>query len=160
MAQSWTITHMHWPDIAANDTRWESRLLRFMSPPEQRPDSRRRFYFSLFYTVTHVFALLNVVHYWAVLVPNGHKHWPHKGIGGGIGGGGGGSSDGSGFVVFESTGHKNPFDEITSQGWFPIFSLFNLYVFPAIATVVEATSLNSMRRPEVNVRFPQAFDPD
>ncbi|KAK7748702.1 hypothetical protein SLS53_000724 [Cytospora paraplurivora] len=122
-----------------------------MSPPEQRPDSRRRFYFSLFYTVTHVFALLNVVHYWAILVPNGHKHWPHKGLGGGIGGGGGGSSDGSGFVVFEAIGHKNPFKEITSQGWFPVFSLFNLYIFPAIATLVEATSLNSMRRPEVRI---------
>ncbi|KUI54497.1 hypothetical protein VP1G_01907 [Cytospora mali] len=111
MVFSWTLTHMHWPDIDANDTRWKSRLLRFMSPPEQRPGSRRRFYFSLFYSVTHAFSLLNVVNYWAVL-------------------------------------------GITFEGWFPAFCLFNLYVFPAVITLIETTVLNSVRRPEVGVGSP------
>lgn len=138
---------MHWPDIDPNDTRWESRLLRFISPPEQRPDSRRRFYFSLFYTITHVFTLMNVVIHWAVTVPSGHDQWPSKG-----GGGGGG---GSGFsMVFEDIGDKTSLKSIGSQGWFPPFCLFNLYVFPAIITLIEATVLNSMRQPEVGEAFP------
>ncbi|ROV98053.1 hypothetical protein VMCG_07050 [Cytospora schulzeri] len=140
---SWTITHKHWPDIDADDTRWTSRLLRLMSPPEQRRDSRRPFYFSLFYTVTHVFALMNVSHYWTVLVPNGHDHWPSKG-----GNGGGSGGGGSGFFVIFDDCDKNPLKDVVPRGWFPIFCLFNLYVFPAIITLLETTVLNSIRRPE------------
>lgn len=140
MVFCWTITHMHWPDIDAYDTRWKSRVLRFMSPPEQRPDSRRHFYFSLFYTVTHVFALMNVTHYWTVLVPNGHDHWPSKG-------GDSGGEDSGFFVVFDDC-DKNPLKGVMPSGWFPIFCLFNLYVFPAIITLLETTVLNSIRRPE------------
>lgn len=47
-----------------------------MSPPIQTIHSRKRFYFSLFYTIVHVFAVLNVILYWAVLVPKGHGHFP------------------------------------------------------------------------------------
>ncbi|CAN8102680.1 unnamed protein product [Discula destructiva] len=147
MVFSWTITHMHWPDIDPNDTRWESKLLRFMSPPEQTADSRRRFYFSLFYTVTQVFALLNVVVYWTFQVPNGHSHWPGNGGNGGDGGSGGdrGGDDGF-FVILDSD--RPPFKDILSEGWFPAFSLFNQFVTPFIAAVIEALFLNSMRRPK------------
>lgn len=151
VVQSWTITHMHWPDIDADDTRWESRVLRFMSPPEQLPGSRRRLYFSLFYTITHVFALMNVVIYWAVLVPSGHDHWPSKG-----------SDDVSSgfFVIIQDMEKKNPLKGIMDQGWFPAFCLLNLYVFPAIITLIETTSLNSMRRPEVCVSVPSIRRPN
>lgn len=142
---------MHWPDIDPNDDRWESRLLRFMSPPEQTADSRKRFYFSLFYTVTHVFALMNVFLYWTIQVPNGHAHWPS--------GDGDDSGDGADFfrqarfVVMEGDedGHSAypPFKDIFQDGWFPAFSIFNLFVFPAILTIIESVFLNSMRRQEV-----------
>ncbi|KAJ4385546.1 hypothetical protein N0V93_009975 [Gnomoniopsis smithogilvyi] len=138
---SWTITHMHWPDIDPGDGRWESKLLRFMSPPEQTADSRKRFYFSLFYTVTHVFALLNVFIYWTLQVPSGHAHWP--------GNGGDGGGDAGFFVIVDDGDSKlPPFKDIFGGGWFPAFSIFNTHVFPAIATVIESLFLNSMRRQE------------
>lgn len=135
---------MHWPDIDPNDGRWESKLLRFMSPPEQTADSRKRFYFSLFYAVTHVFALLNVIIYWTLQVPNGHAHWP------GDGGDGGGDDEGF-FVIVDGESGYPPFKDIFAEGWFPAFSIFNTYVTPSIATVVESLFLNSMRRPEVGL---------
>ncbi|KAI3395598.1 hypothetical protein diail_1036, partial [Diaporthe ilicicola] len=143
---SWTITHMHWPDIDENDTRWESRLLRLMSPPEQTADDRRRTYFSLFHAVTHVFALMNVIVYWTIQVPNGRAHLPSSGDGSGDGGGDDNDSDG--FFIYGDGDSNNPFKDISSQGWFPIFCLFNLFVFPAIEVVIESVILNSMRRPE------------
>ncbi|KAK7729125.1 hypothetical protein SLS63_006253 [Diaporthe eres] len=143
---SWTITHMHWPDIDENDTRWESRLLRFMSPPEQTADGRGRIYFSLFHVVTQVFALLNVIVYWTIQVPNGRSHLPAPGEGGGDGGGGDGVGDA--FIVYGDGASKNPFKQAWPQGWFPVYCLLNLYVFPALEVVVESVVLNSMRRPE------------
>ncbi|KAG8161265.1 hypothetical protein KVR01_009529 [Diaporthe batatas] len=140
---SWTITHMHWPDIDANDTRWESRLLRFMSPPEQTADGRGRIYFSLFHVVTHVFALMNVIVYWTIQAPSGHAHLPVPGDGGD---GGGDDGDGDAFMLFEDGPSKNPFKLV--KGWFPMFILFNLYVFPALEVVAESVILNSMRRPD------------
>lgn len=135
---------MHWPDIDINDTRWESRLLRFMSPPEQSAISRRRFYFSLFYTVAHVFALMNVTIYWTVLVPNGHSHWPS---------GDGTDSNSSLFVIMKDGDSKYPpFKDIMSEGWFKPFCLFNLYAFPALLTAIESLFLNSMRRQEVGIK--------
>lgn len=137
---------MHWPDISANDTRWESRLLRFMSPPEQTADGRGRIYFSLFHVVTQVFALLNVIVYWTIQVPNGRSHLPAPGDGGD---GGGDDGGGDAFIAYGFGASKNPFKEVYPHGWFPIYCLFNLYVFPALEVVVESVVLNSMRRPEV-----------
>lgn len=144
---------MHWPDIDPNDDRWESRLLRFMSPPEQTADSRKRFYFSLFYTVTHVFALMNVFLYWTVQVPSGHAHWPS-----GDGSDGGDDTDSfrrARFVVMDGDENDGsaypPFKDIFQDGWFPAFCLFNLFVFPAILTVIESVGLNSMRRQEASL---------
>lgn len=137
---------MHWPDIDPNDSRWESKLLRFMSPPQQTADSRKRFYFSLFYAVTHVFALLNVLIYWTVQVPHGHSHWPGDGGDGGDGGG-----DEGFFVIVDDDSKYPHFKDIFADGWFPAFSLFNTYVFPSVSTVIESLFLNSMRRPEVSL---------
>lgn len=154
-SQAWTITHMHWPDTDPSDTRWESKLIRFMSPPEQTPDARKRFYFSLFYTVTHVFALLLVMTYWTIQVPNGHGHWPS-----GDGKNGGGDGGVGFFVIFDDGDRKiPPFKDVFSEGWFKPFCLFNLYVFPSVLTVIEVVFLNSMRRQEVRFMvLPFLFD--
>jgi hypothetical protein len=45
-----------------------------MSPPVQRPGDRKRFWFSLFYTTTQVFALISALVYWIVLLPTGHGY--------------------------------------------------------------------------------------
>jgi hypothetical protein len=47
-----------------------------MSPPKQTSDSRNRFYFSLFYTVVHVFVFMNVILYWTITVPHGYGRLP------------------------------------------------------------------------------------
>ncbi len=73
---SWTLTHLHWPDVDPDDRSWEARLLRLMQPPQQIAYSRRRFYFSLFYTLVHVYSFMITIIYWTVLVPNGHGHLP------------------------------------------------------------------------------------
>lgn len=144
---------MHWPDIDANDTRWESRLLRFMSPPEQTANGRGRIYFSLFHVVTQVFALLNVIVYWTIQVPNGHGHLPAPSEGGGDGGSGDGDGDGDAFIIYGDGASKNPFKEVWPQGWFPVFCLINLYIVPAFLVLLESIVLNSMRRPEVSMDF-------
>lgn len=137
---------MHWPDIDSNDRRWESVILRFMSPPAQGPDSRQRLYFSLFYTITHVFALLNTLHYWGVLVPNGHGHGPKGGNDDAMatffreGDDAGGSGD----------PWKDPFKDIMSEGWLKPFSLFNIYTATTLVTFVEVLFLNSMRPQDVS----------
>ncbi|PSS05221.1 hypothetical protein BD289DRAFT_501848 [Coniella lustricola] len=139
MVTAWTVTHMHWPDTDPTDRRWETRLIRFLSPPEQTPDSRRRFYFSLFYTVAHVFALTNVMVYWTIMVPNGHAHWPAQG----------GRNEGFYIAITEDDNSKfPPFKDVFSEGWFKPFCLFNLFIFPALITLIETLFLNSMRRQE------------
>lgn len=50
-----------------------------MTPPQQTPYSRKRFYFSLYYTIVHVVVFMNVLIYWSVLVPKGHGHFPKGG---------------------------------------------------------------------------------
>ena len=78
--QSWTFTHLYYPDIEENDNRWESKILRVMSPPTQTAHSRKRFYFSLFYTAVHVFTFMNTLIYWTVLVPQEHGHLPQPDV--------------------------------------------------------------------------------
>jgi hypothetical protein len=78
---SWTLTHLHWPEIDPNDNSWEAKILLFMQPPKQTAYSRSRFYFSLFYTLVHVYSFMLVVIYWTVLVPSGHGHLPTHGNG-------------------------------------------------------------------------------
>ncbi|KAB5545861.1 hypothetical protein GE09DRAFT_1224810 [Coniochaeta sp. 2T2.1] len=58
---TWANTHCRWAEIDEYDDSWRARLLRAMSPPVQRPGDRKRFWFSLFYTTTQVFALVNAL---------------------------------------------------------------------------------------------------
>jgi hypothetical protein len=76
ISQSWTFTHLYYPDIEEQDTRWESVILRRMLPPDQGPFSRKRLYFSIFYTAVHVFVFMNALIHWTIMVPQGHGHWP------------------------------------------------------------------------------------
>ena len=50
----------------------QAKVKRFLSPPSKEPGGTGPFAFSLFYTIAHVFALMNTLIYWAVLVPSGH----------------------------------------------------------------------------------------
>ncbi len=77
MVFCWTLTHLHWPEIEADDNTWESAVLRVMQPPEQPPPFAAPILFSVFYSLVHVYSFMLTIIYWAVLVPNGHGHLPH-----------------------------------------------------------------------------------
>ncbi|EGO59271.1 hypothetical protein NEUTE1DRAFT_40570 [Neurospora tetrasperma FGSC 2508] len=78
LAFCWSYTHLYYPDIDEEHNTWESALLRKMSPPEQTITSRNRLYFSLYYTVSHVFAFMNTFIFWAFVVPKGHGELPKE----------------------------------------------------------------------------------
>lgn len=89
VAQCWSYTHLFYPDLDEEDNTWETALLRKMSPPEQTITSRNRFYFSLFYTASHVFTFINTFVFWAFVVPKGHGDLPRDRQRGGGGTSGG-----------------------------------------------------------------------
>jgi hypothetical protein len=76
--QIWTIMHSLVSEPVhdeAPEGRWprlRNNIITLMSPPSRVESSQRRFFFSLFYVVTHVFTFANTILYWAVLVPTGN----------------------------------------------------------------------------------------
>jgi hypothetical protein len=59
------------PDENSRTSVIRAHVVRFLSPPH-RVTNIQRLSFSMFYTISHVFTLLNTLLYWAVLVPAGH----------------------------------------------------------------------------------------
>ncbi|KAK1774903.1 hypothetical protein QBC45DRAFT_336532 [Copromyces sp. CBS 386.78] len=127
----WSYTHLYYPDLDEEDNTWETALLRKMSPPEQTITSRNRFYFSLYYTVSHVFAFMNIFIFWAFVVPKGHGDLPRDRQRGGGGDDAGSLEDGGGFF-----GH----------GWFEPFCVLNLWGYTALLALFEILLLNSIKR--------------
>ncbi|KAM7195766.1 hypothetical protein V8F20_007336 [Naviculisporaceae sp. PSN 640] len=123
----WSFTHLYYPHLDEYEHRWESVILWVMSPPIQTPGSRKRLYFSLFYTIVHVFAAMNVIIYWVILVPNGHGHLPKGKY--------------EGFPTFDAIE-----DFFTSDGWFHPFCIVNLWVVTGLIAFAEVLFLNSVRR--------------
>lgn len=78
--QVWSAIHHWWPNLPdvpevpspPDNGHWKLWLATKLAPPEPAPSSRKSFFFSLFYTATHVFNFLNMIHFWAVLFPKGH----------------------------------------------------------------------------------------
>ncbi|KAH8911587.1 hypothetical protein BR93DRAFT_965368 [Coniochaeta sp. PMI_546] len=126
----WTNTHCRWAEIDEGVDSWQARLLRAMSPPVQRPDDCKRFWFSVFYTTTQVFALINVLVYWAVLVPHGQGDFFRL-------------PDGSQRArLTDNVGVSKIFD----KAWFESFWICNLWGFTALIVFIEAMFLNNVKR--------------
>ena len=122
-----------------------------MSPPVQTTHSRKRFYFSVFYTVVPVFAIMNVLNFWTILVPHDQGHLP------------GGAKDES--ALFWAFGPGRCMarcfdggylltsalveDFFTSDGWFPPFCVLNLWGVTALIAILEILVLSSVKRPVV-----------
>ncbi|OTA84882.1 hypothetical protein M434DRAFT_377316 [Hypoxylon sp. CO27-5] len=74
----WTALHLISPKAIevnlaeCHGHKFRAYTLRFFSPPNTAICGIRRFLFSLFYTIAHVFPFMNTVLYWALLVPSGH----------------------------------------------------------------------------------------
>ncbi|KAK3318809.1 hypothetical protein B0H66DRAFT_603375 [Apodospora peruviana] len=150
----WSFTHLYYPDVDKDDHRWKYRVLAKMSPPAQTMRSRKRFLFSLFYTIAHVFAFMNVIIYWTILVPNGHGHLPKGGEQGGNEGGGDKGGGGNATAVMAPFGNNtggSVEDIFTSGPWFPRFCILSLWGMSGLIAFFEMMVLNSVRR-QVPVR--------
>ncbi|KAK4228604.1 hypothetical protein QBC38DRAFT_361521 [Podospora fimiseda] len=125
---SWSFTHLVYRDIEEEDQRWESSIIKKLSPPVQTPQSRNRFYFSIFYTIVHVFVIMNCVIYWALLVPLGYGKFP-------------GGKDKGGESVSTSSA-----ETFFGDYWFQPFCLINLYCVTGLIAIFELLILSSIKR--------------
>ncbi|KAK4170075.1 hypothetical protein QBC43DRAFT_198532 [Cladorrhinum sp. PSN259] len=123
---SWSFTHLFYSDIEGEDNRWESSVIKKLSPPVQTPQSRKRFYFSIFFTIVHVIVIMNCVIYWAVLVPQSYGKFP-------------GGDEG------ESLSPSSA-ETFFGDYWLQPFCLINLYCVTALIVFFEIFVLNSIKR--------------
>ncbi|KAF2967854.1 hypothetical protein GQX73_g5684 [Xylaria multiplex] len=138
-SHTWTGVHTFQPSNAdpdddSEDSSVQALIARFFSPPQQ-PSAIERASFSLFYTVSHIFTLLNSGLYWAVLVPAGHggfkapelpshRHGPSNSTG----------------IFYDP--NKGLFEEDDIKS----FSILNIWTITAIIAFAEIVFFNSIRR--------------
>ncbi|KAM0321570.1 hypothetical protein ACHAQA_010060 [Verticillium albo-atrum] len=152
---SWNFTHLYFPHIDEHRTGWEYRVLRFLSLPFNMGSLRKQFYFTLFYFLTSVFAIVNTILYFLVTLP-------HEGSGDG---GSPPDPEPSGWGISGSpmelrdigvatspldpydVAGKTPFTDIFGEGWFKAFAILNLFVISTLIVLVEIFFLNSVKRP-------------
>ncbi|KAI1747394.1 hypothetical protein F4782DRAFT_535425 [Xylaria castorea] len=135
----WTGMHTFEPNAQeraeeAQCSHVQTRIAGFFSPPH-RVSNIERLSFSLFYTISHVFSLLNALLYWAVLVPSGHggfatPKFPHHH-----------HNPGNSTGIFYDP-KKGLFEEDDIKA----FSILNIWSITAIIAFVEIVFLNSIRR--------------
>ena len=66
MSQSWTFTHLYYPDPNDNEGGVEGFIIKAMSLPSNMGSQRKQSYFSMFYSTTAVFAFMDSVIYWFI----------------------------------------------------------------------------------------------
>jgi hypothetical protein len=146
--------------------RLRTRILNAMSPSSSNHCHSRKFVFSLFYTVAHVFTFMNTILYWAILVPAGHGGFrppklPHH------------HHPPSNTTVMYDPGMSvlclschlrrrsltamagNGTDKVTEKGLFDeddikAFSIINIWSITSILAFIEIMFLNSIRRQTVS----------
>ncbi|KAJ1334199.1 hypothetical protein MN608_04205 [Microdochium nivale] len=139
----WTTMHIVIPhppgeDPAACGThRLKNSLINFITPPSEDNCRNRRYAFSMFYTTAHVFAFMNSIVYWGVLVPAGHGGFkipdmPQHGHDG--------TEGGEMFVAYDPD--KGLFEEDAIKP----FVILNLWTITSVIAFIEMLFLNSMRR--------------
>lgn len=75
--QSWTFVHFHFGNMHEARLSIETFMLRRLSPPKDLADPYSRYYFSVFYAIAHCFTFMNVIIFWALLVPTGRTGFEH-----------------------------------------------------------------------------------
>ncbi|KAK8096734.1 hypothetical protein PG999_012678 [Apiospora kogelbergensis] len=148
LVTAWTFMHLILPKELPEDPaechghQFRNRLINAFLPP-----SRTRYgnhthplWFSLLYTISHVFVFMNSIIYWAVLVPAGHggfkppkvpHHHPH-------------APDNSTVAGYDP--HKGLFDE----GHLKSFSIINVWSITSVIALLEMLLFNSIRRQAVS----------
>ncbi|KAI4592288.1 hypothetical protein KJ359_011347 [Pestalotiopsis sp. 9143b] len=107
-----------------------------MSPPSRVESSRKRLFFSMFYTVTHIFTFTNTIMYWAVLVPTGNGGFAAPTFGRP-------QEPPSNSTALAYDPNKGLFEE----GGIKAFSIINVWSVTSIIALAEVMFLNSIRRP-------------
>ncbi|RYP59632.1 hypothetical protein DL770_010160 [Monosporascus sp. CRB-9-2] len=140
-AHLWAAMHVIYPYDVEFDPegsrrhRAKARVIQFLSPPSRSTSDRRRFLLGLFYAVTHVFAFMNTLIYWGILVPSGHGGFKpppfpqHP------------APDGNASVTYD------PDKGLFEEGSIKSFSILNLSLINSIIAAIEIFFLNSIRRP-------------
>ncbi|KAI1401317.1 hypothetical protein F4819DRAFT_486702 [Hypoxylon fuscum] len=139
----WTAMHLIFPKAIEIDPsechghKARAYILRFFSPPNKASCPIRKFWFSMFYTMAHVFPFMNTIIYWACLMPTGHGGFkppamPHR-------------------HNFLPPSHNVTVRYDPDKGLFeedPIksFSIINVWSITAVIAFIEIGFLNSIRR--------------
>ncbi|KAI1134015.1 hypothetical protein F5Y05DRAFT_417679 [Hypoxylon sp. FL0543] len=139
----WTAMHLIFPKAVEVDPaechghRARAYILRFFSPPTRSNCAITKYSFSMYYTVAHVFPLMNTVMYWAVLVPAGHGGFkppsmPHSHP---I------SPPNANVTIAAYSPDKGLFEDPIKA-----FSIINVWSITSVIAFIEMTLLNSIRR--------------
>ncbi|KAI1376987.1 hypothetical protein F4677DRAFT_416980 [Hypoxylon crocopeplum] len=139
----WTAMHLIFPKAIEVDPKechghkLRAYILRFFSPPNQACCGIRRFCFSMFYTMAHVFPFMNTMIYWACLVPTGHggfkppsmphRHYPQPPCG-------------------NATIRYDPGKGLFEEDDIKAFSIINVWSITSVIAIIEIVFLNSIRR--------------
>ncbi|KAI2472687.1 hypothetical protein F4781DRAFT_428107 [Annulohypoxylon bovei var. microspora] len=136
----WTVMHLIFPkaiEINPDECQghqFRAHILRCLSPPNKARCPIRRFCFSMYYTIAHIFPFMNTLIYWGCLVPAGHggfkpPHMPHHH----------GNPCGNSTIKYPDKGlfELEPIDS---------FSIINVWSITSIIALIEICFLNSIRR--------------
>ncbi|PNH31462.1 hypothetical protein VD0002_g6371 [Verticillium dahliae] len=130
-------------------------VLRFLSLPANMNSLRKQFYFTLFYFLTSIFAIINTMMYFLVTLPHagsGDDSSPAEPEPSGLGMSKS-PTELRDFGVGQSpllpygTAGRTPFTDMFGEGWFQAFTTLNLFVISTLIVLVEILFLNSVKRP-------------
>ncbi|KAI6291579.1 hypothetical protein MCOR14_008120 [Pyricularia oryzae] len=140
MVFGWTFMHFHYPNGGQGYSGIKAKLLNAAAPPEQRPNSPKSLFFSLFFTISHVAAFMNTFIYVTVLAPYGHGIGKNEKQSEGSspgdkdkpGNGNNGNNDGHRVIVIDDNTLRN-------------LALISLFVLPSVVALLEILFLNSIK---------------
>ncbi|KAI1090959.1 hypothetical protein F5B19DRAFT_503483 [Rostrohypoxylon terebratum] len=140
----WTAMHLFFPRAIEVDLddydgyryRYRIYILPYLSPPNNARCPIRRYCFSMFYTIAHVFPFMNTMVYWGCLVPAGHggfkpPHMPHSHT--------------------ELPYRNHPTARYPNKGFSELepvdaFSIINVWTITSIIALIEIGFFNCIRR--------------
>ncbi|KAI8962968.1 hypothetical protein F5Y11DRAFT_171939 [Daldinia sp. FL1419] len=117
--------------------KFKAYCLRFLSPPNRATCPVRRYCFSLYYTIAHVFPIMNTLIYWGCLVPSGRGGFKPPKIPY--------NPYGPPHSSNETVGY-DPDKGLFEQDPIKAFSIINVWSITSVISLIEICFLNSIRR--------------
>ncbi|KAM0201887.1 hypothetical protein ACHAPA_010994 [Fusarium lateritium] len=143
----WTFTHLYYPHHHDRHMGGiEGWAIKRMSLPKHMGNLRNQFYFTLYYTISAVFAFANSTIYFFITrqhecegacggEPQPEPQPPSN------------STKSPIWAGYAEQTPEAPFEDIFGEGWFRAFIILSLYAFGSGVMVFEILFLNSIRRP-------------